>query len=153
MEVQSQFRVRPMEQRDLPAWGELRCALWPNEDKRVLRKELTALLGVSSEYRGWIIIDNKGEAAGFAEASVRNLVDGCEIGPAAYLEAIWIAPKLRRKGLSRLLLGAIESWAKQQGLGQMGSDCSIQNDTSQAWHRAMGFSETGRSVNYRRSLR
>ena len=148
----SQFSVRPMEERDVPAWGEMRCALWPDEDENEMRDELRTLLDATSDYRGWIIIDNMGEPAGFAEASVRNIVDGCKIGPAAYLEAIWIAPDRRRNGLAILLLDAIKSWAREQGLVEMGSDCSIQNETSQAWHQAMGFSETGRSVNFKRSL-
>ena len=148
----SRFSVRPMEKRDIPAWGNMRCALWPDEDEKEMRDELSALLDESSEYRGWIIVDEIGVPAGFGEASIRNIVDGCKIGPAAYLEAIWIAPDRRRNGLANILLDAIVCWAKEQGLSEMGSDCSIHNETSQAWHQAMGFSETGRSVNYQRNL-
>ena len=148
----SRFSVRPMEKRDIPAWGEMRCALWPDEDEQEMREELDDLLDLASEYHGWIIIDEAGEPAGFAEASVRNIVDGCKMGPAAYLEAIWIVPDRRRSGLANLLLDAIVYWAKERGLNEMGSDCSVDNGNSQAWHQAMGFSETGRSVNFKRIL-
>jgi aminoglycoside 6'-N-acetyltransferase I len=91
-------------------------------------------------------------AVGFAELSIRNIVDGCSTDRVAYLEGWYVVPESRRKGIGRALIHAAEQWAICQGCTEFGSDSEIDNDVSYAAHLRAGFEETGRVRTYRKKL-
>lgn len=93
-----------------------------------------------------------GQLLGFAEASQRAYGDGCDTSPVAWLEAIYVRAPWRRHGLARQLLSAVEAWARQRGLSELGSDADLGNLISRLSHARWGFEETERIVCFRKVL-
>ena len=93
-----------------------------------------------------------GVVAGFLEASLRNVVDGCLTSPVGYLEGICIFPEYRGRGLSKQLIAKAEEWMKAKGCTEMGSDSELENESAIQFHKANGFEETYRIVQFKKSL-
>jgi aminoglycoside 6'-N-acetyltransferase I len=89
---------------------------------------------------------------GFAEATVRSVVDGLYFEPAAYLEGIWVVPEVRRQGVATALLDGVLDWARAQGVSGIGSDADADNAGSIAWHRHVGFAVESEVVKFARAL-
>lgn len=138
------IRVRPAKPGDTADWLRMREALWPEGQSsehaseiaqffaRTLRMPLEVLLAV----------DEAGTAVGFAELSIRNYAEDCVTDRVAYLEGWYVVPDGRRRGVGRALVLESEAWARSQGCTEFGSDALIDNETSAAAHRALGFEET-----------
>jgi aminoglycoside 6'-N-acetyltransferase I len=99
-----------------------------------------------------LAVDDEGRAIGMAELSIRNIVDSCTTDRVAYLEGWYVEPLVRRQGVGAALMAGAERWAVEQGCKEFGSDSLIDNEASQLAHRALGFEETGRVVNFRKDL-
>ena len=152
--MKDSYAVRPVRSQDAEDWARLRHALWPEgsfaehcaETERFLSRagvvEEEVLLAVAED----------GRILGFVELSIRNIVDSCAPGRVGYLEGWYIVPEARRQGIGRALVAAGERWARAQGCREFGSDADLDNETSHAAHRRLGFSETGRVVTYRKEL-
>ena len=147
------LQIRAVTSRDSETWRRMRCELWPDPSGHQVevarffagdRREPAEVL---------IAVAGGGEAVGFAELSIRNIVDGCRTGNVGYLEGWYVAPSARRQGIGRALIIAAEQWARRQGCTEFGSDASIENDVSIAAHRALGFQETSRGCMFRKDLR
>jgi aminoglycoside 6'-N-acetyltransferase I len=93
-----------------------------------------------------------GSIAGFVEAGSRPYADGCDTSPVGYVEAWFVDPDARRAGYGRALLKAAEQWARRQGYSEMASDALLDNEVSHAAHRAAGYEEVGRVVQFRKVL-
>ena len=144
--------IRAATRSDADAWFEMRCALWP-EDAGTHRPEIERFFAGDRREPAEVLVAFDGTVAiGFAELSIRNIVDGCSTGNVGYLEGWYVVPAARRRGVGRALLVAAESWARQQGCSEFASDASPDNDVSMAAHQALGFEETGRSCNFRKDL-
>ena len=50
------------------------------------------------------------------------------------------------------MTGTIVAWAQAQGCDELASDALLDNETSQAMHRALGFEETERVVFFRKLI-
>ncbi len=144
--------VRPAVAADRPAWAAMRHRLWDDFDPAELDAEIADLESSGTPYVTLIAEAEDGRLVGFAEVSVRSVVDGCPPGPAGYLEGIWVEPEWRRHGIAKDLLAAAEGWARDRGLACFGSDALIDNETSHAWHRAAGFEEGVRLVIFHKPL-
>ncbi len=94
----------------------------------------------------------EGRLCGFAELGTRRFAEGCDSSPVAYLEGIWVDPDVRRTGVALALVREAEAWARSSGFTEFGSDCAIENEASQAFHTAAGFSEAGRIVCFKKPL-
>ncbi len=128
----------------------MRCALWPGSAAEH-RAEL-ATLAASSKHAAFIAHAD-GAAAGFAEATLRDFVDGIDAGArAVYLDAVWVDAPSRRQGVATALLDAVIAWGMANGAGAIGSDADIDNPAGAAWHRARGFDEVGRTTNFAKRL-
>ena len=79
-------------------------------------------------------------------------MEGTESSPVGYLEGVYVKEAYRKQGIGRELVSACERWAKEQGCTEFGSDCELTNETSQAFHRAIGFEEANRIVAYVRKI-
>lgn len=132
--------VRSAAPADAAAWLRMREALWPDGEadhpreveryfQRRLREPLEVLLAV----------DERGQAIGFAELSIRPYAEGCETDRVAFLEGWYVEADARRAGVGRALVAAAEEWARRTGCTEFGSDALIDNDTSAAAHTALGF--------------
>jgi aminoglycoside 6'-N-acetyltransferase I len=145
--------VRAAEPRDLNEWILMRVALWPDaiEEHRAAAERFFA--GHRHEpVEVLLAFDDSGRAVGFAELSIRNIVDSCSTDRVAYLEGWYVDPSLRRHGVGAALIAAAERWGVEQGCTEFGSDSLIDNEASHQAHRALGFEETGRVVNFRKDL-
>jgi aminoglycoside 6'-N-acetyltransferase I len=104
--------------------------------------------------RGQVFVwerDN-GALGGFATYSLRPFADGCDSRPVPYLEGWWVAPDLRRSGVGRQLVEAVEAWARARGHRELASDAELVNEISLSAHAALGFEETERLVLFRKRL-
>ena len=77
-----------------------------------------------------------------------DYVEGCQNGPTAYLEGIFIIPDYRSQGTGDKLLSFALSWAENLGISQLASDVEFDNQLSQNFHVKYGFREVGRTVRY-----
>lgn len=100
----------------------------------------------------FVIDRGDGSLAGFVEAGSRPYADGCDTSPVGYVEAWYVDDKVRRQGYGRALLEAAEDWARSQGYREMASDALLDNHISHAAHRAAGYEEVERIVQFRKPL-
>jgi len=142
---------------DLEQLALLRTALWPGSPIDEHKEEIDDILAGNAP--GILpLIELVAEApdgtlVGFAEVGLRSCADSCDLRqPVGYLEGWFVVENYRRKGIGAQLLAAAEEWARTQGCVEMASDAEIDNITSQRVHKALGFEETDRSVNYRKKL-
>ena len=100
----------------------------------------------------FVVDRGDGSLAGFVEAGSRPYADGCDTSPVGYVEAWYVDEDLRRQGYGRALLQAAEDWARRQGYREMASDALLDNHTSNAAHRASGYEEVERIIQFRKVL-
>ncbi len=135
---------------DVALLARLRCRLWDGT-RAEHAAEVAALIDRPS-FAAFIARDGD-RAIGFAEATLREYVDGADVGaPVAFLEALWVRTRDRRRGVARALLTAVEAWARTAGCNTLGSDADIDNPDGLGWHAALGFEEVGRTVNFVRAI-
>jgi aminoglycoside 6'-N-acetyltransferase I len=132
----------------------LRHALWPDGTLEAHEQDVDRFLaGARHEPAGVLIaFDDHDRAVGFVELSIRNIVDSCVTDRVGYLEGWYVVPEVRRQGVGAALVAAAERWATERGCREFASDAELTNDTSQRAHVALGFTETGRVVNFRKDL-
>jgi len=130
----------------------MRAALWPHEDLAELTADLEPLLADATQ-AAFVAERDGGGLCGFAEASVRRYANGNDESPCAFLEGWWVDEDVRRSGVGRALLAAVENWARAHGFTELGSDALLDNSLSHAVHRALGFEERERVVYFRKFLR
>lgn len=135
-------------------WDELyrlTQALFPGSESEEEAAELRSSLA-RTDIAVFVLDCGNGNLAGYVEAGERSIVDGCVTSPVGYVEAWYVDPDVRRTGHGRRLLEAAEQWARERGRSEMGSDALLDNEVSHAAHRASGYVETGRVINYRKEL-
>jgi aminoglycoside 6'-N-acetyltransferase I len=93
-----------------------------------------------------------GGLCGFAEAATRPYADGCRTSPVAFLEGLYVDHDCRRSGLGRLLVRAVEAWARERGLSKLASDALLDNEGSHKAHERLGFLEVERAIRYRKEI-
>jgi len=142
--------VRPVEPGDWDEWLRLRCALWP-EDPPAHEAEMAAWLA-RPDSAVVVAMRPEGGLGGFAEAGTRPYADGCESSPVAFLEGWYVDADLRRGGVGRRLVEAVEQWARERGLTELASDALLQNTVSHRAHDRLGFVEVERAVRYRKRI-
>jgi aminoglycoside 6'-N-acetyltransferase I len=143
--------VRLIDAEDRAAWAAMRAALWPEDSLAMHAGAADALLG-DDAFFALIAETADGTAVGFAEVAVRNYANGCESQPVPFLEGVWVAPQVRRRGVGAQLIARAEALLAARGFRELGSDTPIDNRGSQAAHRAWGFFETERVVYFRKPL-
>ena len=132
----------------------MRHALWPDGSLADHQQDIERFFSGDRREPAEVLLAFAGNAivVGFAELSIRNIVDGCSTDRVAYLEGWYVVPELRRRGIGRALIQAAEKWAADQGCSEFGSDSEIDNDISRAAHLRSGFEETGRVHTYRKNI-
>jgi aminoglycoside 6'-N-acetyltransferase I len=148
------FKVRPVTAADAGEWVEMRCALWPNGSRADHEQDIGRYFAGDRREPAEVllVVTDDGAPLGFAELSIRNVVDGCSTGRVGYLEGWFVVATARRHGIGRALVQAAERWAIHQGCTEFGSDALIDDDVSLAAHLGLGFEETGRVRTFRKSL-
>ncbi len=131
----------------------MRRALWPDCSDAMHRHEM-AQLAQSGRTRAVLLIDlGGGRLGGFVELSVRSHMDGSTSARVGYVEGWYVIPELRRRGWGRRLVKAAEAWTVARGLTELASDAELHNSGGIAAHKAAGFRETFRVVQFLKKIR
>jgi aminoglycoside 6'-N-acetyltransferase I len=140
--------VRELNFADHAEWFRMRRALWP--DCSDDRHELEMYTSKQDSLGGTTLVYARGDGAlgGFVEVSVRSGVDGAHSNRVPYVEGWYVDPDLRRHGIGRRLIEAAEAWAVNHGFNELGSDAELHNEGSITAHKALGFQETFRVVQF-----
>jgi aminoglycoside 6'-N-acetyltransferase I len=139
-------------QDDRSEWLRMRSALWPDCPLDDHHREMQEQLDDPTRYAVFVIERDGGKLGGFLEASLRAYADGCRTSPVGYIEGWYVDADLRRQGWGGELVKAAEQWAAAQGCTEMASDCELNNDVSLRVHLALGYAETDRVIQFRKSL-
>lgn len=145
------YPIRRATAADTEEWLRLRLALWPQHSPQELLPEMEKLLA-----ERWspvfVAIRPGGGLGGFVEGGLRRYADGCESSPVGYIEGWFVDEDLRRQGVGRALIAALETWARQQGCLEMASDTWLENENSRAAHLALGYQESERLIHFCKPL-
>lgn len=135
--------IRKATRADKDGWLRMRRALWPEEtDSHALEIDEFFAGRLPMLLETLLAVDDEDRPIGFAELSIRAYAEECLTDRVAYLEGWYVEPQYRRRGIGRALVAAAEQWARTQGCTEFGSDALLDNLTSAAAHRAVGFTET-----------
>ncbi len=146
------FKILILSHENIEEWGQLRNLLWPNHPVNEHVKDGISMIA-SDNSISFLLCDDNGKFAGFADASIRNdYVNGCSHSPVAYLEGIFILDEYRQLGLSKLLVDAVENWGKIHGCLELASDTSPDNHVSINMHKKLGFTPTETVIFFKKNL-
>jgi aminoglycoside 6'-N-acetyltransferase I len=70
----------------------------------------------------------------------------------AYLAGWFVVPDARSRGVGRALIQAAEDWARSQGCAEFASDAEADNELGATAHPALGFTEVGLVLCFRKDL-
>ena len=88
-----------------------------------------------------------GKFIGMLHLSIRSdYVNGTDTSPVMYVEAIYVLPEYRNYGIGREFIEYAEDFARQHGITQLASDCLLDNTSSEAFHKSVGFVEAERVI-------
>ena len=114
---------------------------------------MAAIVAAPRRYAAFIAYSEHGEPLAFAEVARRvDHVNGARTSPVAFLEALYVVPHARGRGIATELVAQVCRWAKEQGLRELASDAAFDTVTSHGVHIALGFEETERVVFYRKPI-
>ena len=135
------MRVRAFDPLDQPELERLARLMFPDADDPL------------GSHVTWFVIDRgDGRLGGYVEVGTRAYAEGCDTSPVAYVEAWYVDEDLRRHGWGRRLFAAVETWARDKGLRELASGSLIDNTTSIAAHKHLGFTEVERQVHFAKRL-
>lgn len=143
--------ILPVRETQFEDWLRLRKDVYNSVDDEFHRQEMALILN-DPEKECLLAVSDAGSAFGMVEMSLRNVVDGCLTTPVGYVEGIFIEPAHRGSGIARLLLQRAEDWCRSKGCREIATDAELDNEEAQRFHQRMGFVETYRIVEFRKSL-
>lgn len=143
--------IRPVTEADAVEWLRLRSLLWPDSIASH-QPEIQAFFAGREAQETFVCDRGNGLLGGFLETRIRDYAEGCQTDRIVYLEGLYVAADLRRRGIATQLIGAAEQWARSLGIGEMASDCLIDNQVSYLTHLANHFEEVERIICFRKSL-
>ncbi len=137
--------TEPIHQHNLHELTEMALELWPD---CLYEEEYAHFEQILASGKDTCFLYRDGEtAAAFVCLSLRSdYVEGSENLPVAYVEAIYVKPPYRKKGLATLLIKEAEAWAVFMGCSQLASDAEADNTLSHIFHCKTGFKEVNRIV-------
>ncbi len=145
------LRLSEATRRDVDVWRAMRADLYSGLDEAFNEFEMALILD-SGDRACLLVRAPNDDAVGFIEVSLRNVVDGCLGGPVGYIEGIYLVPSWRGLDLGPGMIEAAAEWFRAQGCRDMATDAEIENTDAQQFWSDLGFEETWRIVQYRRSL-
>ncbi|GAB4489728.1 MAG: GNAT family N-acetyltransferase [Anaerolineales bacterium] len=145
------MNIRRAEPGDWDEWLRMRCALWGDASAEEHEAEMRDILA-DPDSPVFVAARPTGLLGGFLEGGVRKYADGCDSSPVGYIEGWYVDADLRCQGLGGALVQAMEAWARKRGLTEMASDTWIENETSIAAHKRLGYEEAERLVHFVKRL-
>ncbi len=145
------MRIREFRSTDWDEWRRMDQALDPDNDSDDVEADMRAILA-RPDAAVFIAERPDGSVCGYVEVGSRSYAEGCSSSPVGYIEGWYVDPDVRRSGYGRALLAAAETWARGRGYTEMGSDARLDNGISFKAHQSLGYEETERVVQFRKSL-
>ena len=143
--------IRRLQPDDKTEHVRMRAALWPDDDADALASEFDTMLADPDEVV-FVAQRETGGLCGMVEAGIRPFANPVDEQPCAFVEGWWVDADVRRTGVGRALIAAVEDWARSRGFHELGSDALLENKVSHAAHLALGFEERERTVAFRKWL-
>lgn len=143
--------MRVVNAADRAEYVRMRSALWPDAEVAELDAEVARML-VDPNQPIFVAEREGGGLCGMVEAGVRPFANGVDEQPCVFVEGWWVDADMRRSGIGRALVGAVEEWARGRGFHELGSDAELHNTISHRAHEALGFEERERVVYFRKRL-
>ena len=150
--TQQNFRVRPLQEKDISEWFRLRKQLWEGSTDEEHKAEMLDIYEHTETQLVLVVETEDEKLIGFLEASIRPFVEDCHSDHVGYLEGWFVEPEYRKNGIGRKLVRDAESWARSKGCEEMASDSELGNDLSLKAHLNLGYEETSRLVHLRKDL-
>lgn len=126
-------------------------ALFPDYSVGQLRKDLQHITS-SGKHQAFLAMED-GQPSGFVNVSVRrDYVEGATTSPVGYLEALYVKPGYRKRGVGCKLARTAEAWALARGCAQMGSDTWESHKDGISFHHKMGFRQEDILVHFIKDL-
>jgi aminoglycoside 6'-N-acetyltransferase I len=145
--------IRPAMTSDQREWARMRRALWPDCQGPRSVLEMREQLSDPKKFGVLVLDTGNGRLGGFVELALRDGVDGAARETTAFVEGWFVEEALRGAGWGRKLIKAAEKWARDRGMVELASDAELWNAVGIAAHRAVGFRETFRSVQFLKRVR
>lgn len=146
----SPITVRRLGPADTVHWVSMRVGLFPNASHADHEREIAAILASRNQVAFAALSGT--DWLGFIELRQRDYAEGCDTSPVGYIEALWVAPPVRREGVARRLVDAAITWATARGYRELASDTPIENTPSRLVHEKLGFTEAERLVCFKLNL-
>jgi len=153
MKATEETTIRPLALTDHAEWLRMRRALWPECSDDVHAYAMRIYSEEPERAQVFVHSRKDGSLGGFLEVCIRDRVEGSFCRRVGYIQSWYVDPDIRRKRIGRRLFDAAETWARDQGVAEIGSDCGVGNDDSLAMHAAMGFEETSRLAHFLKKIR
>lgn len=126
-------------------WAALSAEMFPSQTLGEWERECAEFL-VNGKEIGFLCRQD-GQAAGYVNVSIRrDYVNGTDTSPVAFVEAVYVRPQYRNRGIARRLMAEAEAFARANGLSQIASDCLLDNTDSEQFHKSCGFAEAERVI-------
>ena len=145
------YDILPVETTHFEDWLRLRKCVYNGVDDEFHQQEMALILDDAEKECLLAVLDG-GAVFGMVEVSLRNVVDGCLTSPVGYIEGIFVDPAHRGLGVARVLLQRAEHWCRSHGCQEIATDAELDNKEAQRFHQNMGFVETYRIIEFRKSL-
>jgi len=142
------IRYQEAQPPDAQAWRYLRRALWPAEQAGDDQDIDRYFQGLNPHIAVALLAWAGEHPIGFIEISLRSYAEGSELSPVPYIEGWYVASNYRFAGVGRGLVQAASRWALRRGFTELASDTTLDNSESIAAHKALGFAEVERQVNF-----
>ena len=130
---------------NLKEWTDLALLLFPEssfDEELDLHKKILA-----SKNEVGLLYQEGGRYVGYMNLSIRSdYVNGTDTSPVVFVEAIYVLPDCRHRGIGKEFIEYAERYAKHMGITQLASDCYIDNSLSERFHKSCGFIEKERVI-------
>lgn len=138
------MKIKTVNEQTLSIWASFASQVWRTNEQELIEKFRNNKLP-----HEFLYFSSSEEPIAWISLSLRHdYVEGCQNGPTAYLEGIFIIPDYRSQGIGDKLLSFAISWAENSGISQPASDVEFDNQLSQNFRFKYGFREVGRTVHY-----
>jgi len=140
----SKPRLRAAAESDLDAMTQLIGRLFALEpdfdfDPAKVRHALALLLAREEAAALWVA-EQTGRVIGMCSAQI--VVSTAEGGPVAWVEDVVVSPDQRGRGIGRLLLGAVTTWAKRRGITRLQLLADRENEAALGFYRRLDWQTT-----------
>ncbi len=124
------MKIKIVNEQTLSIWASFASQVWRTNEQELIEKFRN-----NKFPHEFLYFSSSEEPIAWISLSLRHdYVEGCQNGPTAYLEGIFIIPDYRSQGIGDKLLSFAISWAENRGISQLASDVEFDNQLSQNFH-------------------